>query len=204
VSGEISRVLAWWFGDKPPASAEELRERAMRWFRGGEALDPEVREKFGALVDQALDGGLTDWEATTDGTVALIIVLDQLTRHAYRNHARMYDGDARAQRLSVGLFDSGVARSLNIHQRHFAMMPMVHAEDVALQRRAVEEMDLIVAEAPPFLAPFFAMGIEQTRKYLDVITRFGRFPHRNMILGRTSTPEEVTFMETFVREPKGA
>jgi uncharacterized protein (DUF924 family) len=173
-----------------------------RWFREGSKLDPIIRERFGALTERALEGGLTEWEQTLEGRVALIIVLDQFTRHVFRNQPRMYAGDARAQRLSRELFESGEGRKLRLDWRHFSMMPMLHAEDLALQARSVEETDAIFAAAPEALKRFYAMGLEQSRKYLDVITRFGRFPHRNEILGRTTTDEEKKFMETFVGPPK--
>jgi uncharacterized protein (DUF924 family) len=199
---EIEAVLKWWFGERAATTPDELQPKVARWFRDGEKLDGEVRARFGPLVERAVEGGLTDWEQTPEGRIALIIVLDQLTRHVYRNQARMYAGDARAQRLSVALFDSGEGRALRIDYRHFAAMPLAHAEDLGLQKRSVAETDALVADAPDWLQPFFAMATEQSRKCLDVITRFGRFPHRNVVLGRSSTTEEKSFMETFVHAPK--
>jgi uncharacterized protein (DUF924 family) len=198
----VQSVLTWWFGEAVATTPQELGPKTARWFRDGAKLDAEVREKFGALVEEAVTGGLGDWEATLEGRLALIILLDQFTRHVFRDQPRMYAGDQRAQQLSVALFASGEGRRLRIDWRHFSMMPMLHSEDVALHARSVEEIDAIVAEAPPFMQTFFSMAIEQSRKYRDVIQRFGRFPHRNAILGRVSSPEEQAFLETFVGPPK--
>jgi uncharacterized protein (DUF924 family) len=200
MTADIASVLDWWFGDLA-TTPDAIAVKATRWFREGAKLDPVIREKFGALVETAMGGGLREWETTLEGRVALIILLDQFSRHVYRDQARMYAGDPRAQKLSKALFDSGEGQRLRLDWRHFAMMPMLHAEDVALQRRSVEEMDAIVKDAAPELRSFYALGIQQSRKYLDVVTRFGRFPHRNAILGRESTPEEKTFMTTFVGPP---
>jgi uncharacterized protein (DUF924 family) len=199
----IQSVLQWWFGEQATTAAE-MAPKLQQWFREGAKLDPVIREKFGRLVESAVEGGLGDWEATVEGRVALIIVLDQFTRHVFRDQLRMYQGDARAQGLALTLFESGDGRKLRLDWRHFSLMPMLHAEDARLQQRSVEEMDALVKDAPPGLQSFFAMGIEQSRKYLDVITRFGRFPHRNAILGRESTPEEIEFMKTAAMPPQEA
>jgi uncharacterized protein (DUF924 family) len=198
---EIQAVLDFWFGE-PASTTEQLGTKVARWFRAGASLDGEVKEKFGALIEQAVGGALTEWEATTEGSLALIILLDQLTRHAYRDSPRMYDGDARAQRLVLALFDSGAGRTLRTDLRHFAIMPLLHSEHLTHQQRAVAEHDALTAEAPAFWKPMLAMGHEQTRKFLEVVTRFGRFPHRNAILGRTSTPEEKAFLETYAHGPQ--
>jgi uncharacterized protein (DUF924 family) len=197
----IQSVLDWWFG-APASTAADMAPKVARWFREGAKLDPIIREKFGSLVDSAVDGGLTDWEATLEGRVALIIVLDQFTRHVFRDQARMYQGDSRAQRVSLALFDSGEGRRLRLDWRQFSMMPMLHSEDVRLQQRSVEEVDAMVKDAPPEMQSFFGMATEQSRKYRDIVTRFGRFPHRNGLLGRTSTPEEIEFMKTAAMPPQ--
>jgi uncharacterized protein (DUF924 family) len=199
----IQSVLEWWFGEQT-STAAELAPKLQRWFREGAKLDPVIREKFGRLVESAVEGGLADWEATVEGRVALIILLDQFTRHVFRDQLRMYEGDARAQGLALALFESGEGRKLRLDWRHFAVMPMLHAEDARLQQRSVEEFAALVKDAPPGMQSFLAIGIEQSRKYLDVITRFGRFPHRNGVLGRTSTPEEIEFMKTAAMQPQEA
>src|SRR5262249_2270673 len=148
-----------------------------------------VRDHFATEVDEAVAGGLVDWEGAPRSRLALILLLDQFTRNLYRGEARTYHGDARAQRLAIDAFDRDLVRSLSLEERNFFIMPLAHAEDLALQQRAVALVNQVVAEAPAALRPVWSIGIEQSRKYRDLVARFGRFPHRNAVLGRTSTPE---------------
>lgn len=200
----IDDILAFWFGE-PATTTEEYGRKMRRWFMGGPALDAEIRDRFGSLVERALAGELDHWAQTTRGRLALILLLDQFTRSVYRDDPRTYAGDARAQALCVEAYDRGLDRELPFEQRHFLMMPMLHAENLALQERAVATMDALVAESEPFQRPVLAMGTEQARKYREVIARFGRFPHRNAVLGRTSTPEEEAFLVDWAEKarPKG-
>jgi uncharacterized protein (DUF924 family) len=189
----IDQVLEFWFGE-PATTTEELGRKMRRWFMGGVALDAQIREQFGALVERAVAGELDDWAETPRGRLALILLLDQFTRSVYRDEPRMYAGDPRAQALTVGALDAGLDRTLSIEQRQFLLMPLTHAEVVALQDRSVHEMNALFTDAAEFQKPMLAMGIEQTRKYHDVVTRFGRFPHRNKLLGRANAPEEAAFL----------
>jgi uncharacterized protein (DUF924 family) len=201
----IDDVLAFWFGE-PATTAEEFGRKVRRWFMGGPAVDSEIRERFGPLVDRAIAGELDDWARTVRGRLALIVVLDQFPRSMFRDDARAYRGDTKAQALAVEAFDRGLDRELSIEQRNFLGMPFVHAESLALQDRAVIAMEALVRDAPEWQRPLLGMGIEQSRKYRDVISRFGRFPHRNAILGRTSTAEEEAFLVDWQAKakPKGA
>jgi uncharacterized protein (DUF924 family) len=193
----VDEVLDFWFG-VPATDAPGLMAKMKRWYQGGPALDEEIRAKFLTEVETAVAGGLEEWTATLRGRLALVILLDQFTRSVYRGDARTYAGDARAQSLALG----GLSRlgELPSLERNFLLMPLVHAEDLALQERGVAEVARVVEEAAEWQRPILAMGIEQTRKYRDVIARFGRFPHRNQILGRTSTPEEEEFLVDWAKK----
>lgn len=201
----IDDVLAFWFG-QPPTTTDEYGQQTRRWYMGGPTLDAEIREKFGPLVDRAVRGELDDWAETVRGRLALILLIDQFTRSIYRNDARMYAGDHRAQQLATEALDSGLERELRREQRNFVIMPLLHAEDLALQERAAAAMQALHDEAEPWQQPILMMGIEQSRKYRDVIARFGRFPHRNKILGRPNTPEEAAFLADWEAKqpPSGA
>jgi uncharacterized protein (DUF924 family) len=186
-------VLAFWFGG-PVQDEGDLMARITRWFRGGDSLDREIVTRFGDAVRTAVDGGLEDWRRTPRDTLALVLLLDQFTRNVFRDDPRMYMGDARAQRIALEAFDAGMADDLAYVERIFLAMPLLHAESVTLQERSVAIARTLAADAPPLYAPMAAQHLEQSAKYHDVIARFGRFPHRNALLGRPSTPEEVVFL----------
>ena len=189
----IDEVLDFWFGT-PATTAEEYGKKVKRWYMGGPALDAQIRERFAPLVERALAGELDAWAETIRGRLALVLLLDQFPRSVYRNDPKSYAGDARAQTLALEALDRGLTEDLGIAERNFFVMPLMHAESLVLQERTVIEMEALAASAPDWQKPGLAMGVEQARKYRDIIARFGRFPHRNAVLGRTSTPEEEQFL----------
>ncbi|WP_332875931.1 DUF924 family protein [Massilia sp. S19_KUP03_FR1] len=172
-------VLDFWFS-QPPAN----------WFRKNAAFDAEVRERFGATIDAALCGGLREWdEQGAAGTLARILVLDQFTRNAWRATPASFAGDALALAAAVLLVDSGADLALTPDQRAFAYMPFEHAEDPAMQAKAIALFTRLTAQHERF-----ADSLDFAHRHSKVIARFGRFPHRNAILGRASTPEEAAFL----------
>ena len=186
-------VLSFWFGT-PAANEAELMSRVQRWFNGGPTLDAEVKARFGATVEAALNGQLDAWSETPRGRLALVLVLDQFTRNMFRGDARTHAGDPKAQRLALEAFENGSDRGFTHLESMFLSMPFAHAEDLALSKRGAEVARRLAAAAPAELAKISAMHVEQTHKFADVITRFGRFPHRNALLGRTSTEAELAFL----------
>jgi uncharacterized protein (DUF924 family) len=193
-------VLAFWF-DRPIASEEDSLARTKRWFRGGEAFDAEVRARFLGTIEAALRGELDAWSRTVSGRLALVLLLDQLTRNAFRGTPRTWAGDACALALANEALDENLDADLPFEQRLFLGMPLLHAEDVLAQRRSHARALGLRAVAPVHLRRIADAGVEQAAKYLDVIARFGRFPFRNEVLGRVSTDEELAFLATFVRGP---
>ena len=180
-------VLDFWFG--APGSPEAGKPRR-EWFVKKDEFDAVIRERFGAAIDQALAGGLREWDAGgAQGTLARILVLDQFTRNAHRNTPLSFAGDALALAAARSLVDSGADRELPPLQRAFVYMPFEHAEDAYMQERAVELFGVLAAEHPGF-----DEMLDYAHRHRGVIARFGRFPHRNEILGRASTPEEVEFL----------
>jgi uncharacterized protein (DUF924 family) len=186
-------VLDFWFG-APAHDAGRLLEKFRRWYVGDPALDRAIGERFGALVEEALAGGLAAWEADPRGALALIVLLDQFARNLFRDAARAYAGDARAQALAVGLLDGGRDAALSPEERIFVLMPLVHAERPELQARVPAAFEALLADAPAGLRDAFALGRERTRLYRTIVERFGRFPHRNAALGRASTAAERAFL----------
>lgn len=188
----MEEVLAFWFGESPAEDPAALRTKLQRWYQGGPALDEEIGRRFGGLVEQALRGELDSWAVTPRGRIALILLLDQFTRSIYRDDVRAFSGDAKAQQLALEALDSVLLYTTE--ERQFLLMPLLHAEDLALQETGVHEMDAHVEAAPGQLRPLYALGQEQSRQNRDLIAQFGRFPHRNAMLSRPSTPEEEAYL----------
>lgn len=191
--GELDGVYEFWFG-APAASRDELLVKVKRWYMGGPSVDREITERWADLVERALRGELEGWLAEPRGLVSLIIALDQFPRSAFRGTARAFAGAARAEELALGAFDSGQAHTASFEERHFLLMPLLHAESVPLLERCVVESERHVALSPDWAREVVASAVEQANKYLGVVRRFGRFPHRNAALGRQSTPEELEFL----------
>jgi uncharacterized protein (DUF924 family) len=181
-------VLDFWFGE--PASSTWGQARR-EWFVKDAAFDAAIRERFGAPLEQALSGGLRDWDAQGPaGVLARILVLDQFTRNAYRNTPQSFAGDPLALAAARGLVERGADRELAPMQRAFVYLPFEHAEDPYMQERAVELFSNLAAEFPGF-----DEMLDYAHRHRGVIARFGRFPHRNEILGRASTPDEIAFLQ---------
>jgi uncharacterized protein (DUF924 family) len=184
----LQDVLDFWFG--APGSATDGRPRR-EWFVKDAAFDATIRERFGATIDAAVGGGLRDWDDSgPQGVLARLLVLDQFTRNAWRGQPASFAGDALALAAARQLVDSGADRLLTPLQRSFAYMPFEHAEDAAMQERAVALFAALAAQHAGF-----DETLDYAHRHRDVIARFGRFPHRNAILGRVSTPAETAFLQ---------
>lgn len=186
-------VLRFWFGD---GEADAVRDE---WFKKSPAFDAEIEQRFAAEIEAALRGRLDHWQATTDGAVALVLLLDQFTRNSFRDTPRAFAGDAQALGVARRLVAMGRDRALPPLRRWFLYMPYEHAEDLAAQEECVRLFTALAAEVPPAdaLAGALAGALDYARRHAAVIRRFGRFPHRNAVLGRASTAEEAEFL----REP---
>ena len=204
MTATIDDVLTFWFGNAPATNADEFGAKMKRWYLGGEVEDAAIRARFAGTIEQALAGELDAWAETPRGRLALVILLDQMTRSVFRDTARAFAGDARAQALAAGALTAGLESALDFEQRHFFYMPLLHAESSALLDRFNELFPQALARVPDWARPLLGDGLEQGTKYRDVFARFGRFPHRNQALGRRSTPEEVEFLATWGarRRPK--
>lgn len=179
-------VLDFWFG--APGSPEAGTQRA-EWFRKDDAFDRSIVARFGATIEQALAGALAGWAATPRGALALVVVLDQFTRNAFRGTARAFAGDAGALAVAREMVAAGHDLALPPEQRAFVYLPYEHAEALALQDESVRLYTRLAADAPGF-----ATMLDYAHRHRDVVARFGRFPHRNAALGRVSTPDELAFL----------
>ncbi len=174
-------VLQFWFGDPVQGSRPE-------WFRKDPAFDDQIRQRFAALVEQALQGPL-GWPGDASSRLAEILVLDQFPRNLFRDQAKAFAGDARARSIALDLIDTGAHEQLAIAQRWFAYLPLEHAEDPLLQDRSVA-LFTSLAKADPSMNG----ALDYAERHRDVIRRFGRFPHRNRALGRADSPEEAEYL----------
>ncbi len=174
-------VLDFWFG-------EHDETRAV-WFKKDAAFDAQITERFGALVEDALAGGLDDWDRQPSGALARILLLDQFTRNIFRGTAHAFAGDAQALRIARALVASGQDRQFSGVRRQFTYLPFEHAEDLAHQRTSVQLFEQLARDEPAL-----AGLVEWARRHEAVVARFGRFPHRNVALGRASSAEELEYV----------
>lgn len=185
-------ILEFWFRDcrTDPRRAAELNGM---WFAGGEGLDDEIRLRFATWVEAAASGELESWESSARGCLALILLLDQFTRSIYRGTARAFSCDERARGVARRLVERGLFE-LTPPEQIFAVLPFGHSEDLGDQEKALELLDRCVDSAPDAWKPLLEQTREFARDHHNVIARFGRFPHRNAVLGRSSTRDEEHFL----------
>ena len=178
-------ILDFWFA--PPSSPEYGTARAV-WFKKDSAFDLEIAARFGDAVAAALAGAYGEWCLTAIGALARVLLLDQFPRNMYRDTPRAFAGDARALATAEDAIARGLDRTLDSYGRWFLYMPFEHAEDVPAQRRSLELFGALAQETG------LTESVPWAEKHAEIIFRFGRFPHRNEILGRASTPEETAFL----------
>lgn len=181
---EALSVLAFWFDPAHKA----------QWFQSDPAFDAQIREQFGDQVGAAAAGHLNHWATTPSGWLALLIVLDQFPRNIYRNDPRAWMHDLLAQQIVVSGLEEGFDRQLPPIERVFAYMPLEHAEDIGLQQRCVQLFEDLCDSVPPTERDRYTDFLDYARRHASVIARFGRFPHRNAVLGRETTTEEKAYL----------
>ena len=186
-ASEADAVLDFWFG---ASGSGEFGSARKAWFSKDAAFDAAVRERFGVLVERALRGELEAWGAEPRSSLAQILLLDQFTRNAFRGTARSFAGDARALAAASRMVGSRQDAALPPFMRAFVYLPFEHAEGLAMQDEAIRLFTKLLNEAPQH-----ADMLDYAHRHRDVIERFGRFPHRNEILGRQSTAEEIAFVK---------
>ena len=156
-----------------------------RWFEKDFVFDQEIRERFLDVHEAAADGKLTAWERNAEGALALLILLDQFPRNMFRNDIRAFATDPMALAIAAGAIVRGFDAQAPPELRGFFYLPFEHSEDLADQERAVAF----------YKAAGDADGLKWAELHADIIRRFGRFPHRNAVRGRVSTPEELAFLD---------
>ena len=185
VMSDIAEVLDFWFG--APDSPERGRPREC-WFEKSESFDGVVRSRFLRVYERAAAGEFSHWECTPLAALALVVVLDQLPRNMFRGLARAFAADALALRVARNIVNRGFDALLRPVERWFAYLPFEHAEDLAAQRRSIALFGSLAG------CPDSAGVMDYSQRHYAIIARFGRFPHRNAILDRESTSEELAFL----------
>jgi uncharacterized protein (DUF924 family) len=187
-------VLDFWFGLS--GSAAEVAGRQGRlWFGKSPENDLAVAEQFSATLLAATAGQLDHWAETPRGRLALVIVLDQFPHHIHRDQPQAFATDPQALALSLAALAVGEDQKLVSIERVFLYLPLEHAESVEMQDRSVALYEKLAHEAAPDERALFDNFLDYARRHRDVVVRFGRFPHRNVILGRASTAEELEFLK---------
>jgi uncharacterized protein (DUF924 family) len=192
-------LLLFWFGPRP-YTAPQVQQHTRLWF--GESNAPEVtpqtdeliRERYGEVTLAAEQGRLTHWASSPRRRLALILLFDQFSRNIYRGSARAYAQDLDALSLTVSGMQIGADATLDPVERLFFYMPLMHAESLDVQEESVAAFRRLVEEAPADLRRTFQASLDSAIQHRDIIARFGRFPHRNRVLGRESTPEEIEWL----------
>jgi uncharacterized protein (DUF924 family) len=190
---DIHRVLDFWFS-AAELDAPQIDSRMERWFSADPDFDARIREEFGGLVEQALAGRLDHWARTTEGRLALILLLDQFCRNIHRGTAEAFAGDKRALKLCVEGSMNNDYRTLPPIQRVFFFMPLQHAESTGVQDKSVRIYNALADGVSDTLRETFLTFAQFAELHRDIVARFGRFPHRNRLLGRPDTPEEEEYL----------
>jgi len=184
-------VLTFWFGASPDAPFE----RAHLWWAADPAFDADVTERFASTLERAGAGELDRWGDSPRGALALVILLDQFSRHVHRDRARAFAHDTKALATAQATIERGGDAELAPVERQFLYMPLMHAEDRAVQSRSVELFGRLCRQAPSEQRQAFEQAYDHALEHAEIVARFGRFPHRNGVLGRATTPDEQAFLD---------
>lgn len=186
-------ILAFWFGaiDNQGLPDPDCRRR---WFRVDKQFDYEMRRRFLSMLLIASENGLSHWRAQPGGALAELLLLDQFSRNVYRGTSLAFQQDAMARKLAYAMLEKAVDTRLQVMERCFAYMPLQHSERVSDQQESVALYGQLQALAQEPVKSIVASFNASAQKHHAIIAQFGRFPHRNQILGRRSSPEEVAFL----------
>jgi len=192
---EAQRVLNFWFGSLEN-EIDLPQDKSSMWFVNGANYDEVIREQFLQLHNQACNGQLNDWQDSPTSLLALIILLNQFSRHIYRNLEESFAQDERAIKLVKKGIDAGYDQSLYFVERQFFYMPLMHSENLDTQNLSVNIFAKLADVVPEELKQSYASTLSFAESHRFVISKFGRFPELNEILGRDNTILEQEFLES--------
>ncbi len=187
-------ILTFWFADAVGDPAKAMQRRSF-WFQANPAVDESIAKRFSTSVRCAARGEFTAWEQGPRSCLALVILLDQFPRNLYRGKAEAFEHDSRALDVASRGVAAGFLEQLSLVEQRFFVLPYEHSEDVSIQRAGIGLLKQIVDGADPEWKPSARVSLEFARRHLKIVERFGRFPHRNAVLGRSSTPAEQEYLE---------
>ncbi|WP_025899678.1 DUF924 family protein [Sneathiella glossodoripedis] len=176
-------ILDFWFF---PKSHPDYGTNRDEWFQKNDDFDAEIKSRFLEIYEKARAGELLSWTEHKEGSLALIILLDQFPRNMFRASKKAFETDGKAREITRHMLDRGFFDQLKDFEKTFAALPLEHSENLQDQQQSLMLFKQFGTE----------LQIEYAQKHLDIIEKFGRFPHRNAALGRESTPEEIEFLKT--------
>jgi len=185
-------ILTFWFGTDPTRPVSPERRRI--WFGGAPETDRQIRDRFLEDLSRASSGACSEWPRTPRGALAMLLLFDQFPRNIFRGTPEAYAFDPGARKICLEGLSEGIDGDLEIVERAFFYLPLEHSEDLALQDRSVALFQKLLDEAGPDLAETCRGFLDYALRHREIIERFGRFPHRNQVLGRTSTEKEKIFL----------
>lgn len=183
---QAQNILDYWFGELDPNTGMPKEDKYPLWFGKSEQTDQYLTENYQELLEQAKRGELDNWLTNKDSTMALIILLDQFSRNIYRDTPKMYQADEKAIQIAKNNLDANPPAIYRV----FTYMPLMHSEELADQELCVQMFQKMLDEGHAVKS-----NLEYAIKHRDIVARFGRFPHRNQILNRESTSEEIEFLK---------
>ncbi len=187
-------ILQFWFSDI--VDDDVTVDKSSLWWGGGEIIDSDIKRQFEELLGQAASGHLKNWEATPQGLMALIILLDQFPLNIYRGAARAYNYESQAIQLCLNGIEKKMDTELSLIERIFFYMPLEHSEKIEHQNLAVKMVGQLVASAAPGNRKRMQGFLDFAIEHQDIVQKFSRFPHRNEVLGRKPTPEETAYLNS--------
>ena len=191
----VTAILEYWFGAELD-DVDDIRNRKKIWYGGGRIVDEQIKQKFGPTIEALEMGRLLEWGESAKGGLALVIVLDQFSRHVYRGKREAYLQDPLARAIARRLIDRQLDMELSIAQRVFLYHPFKHSESPVDQQISLKLFKKLHDSSPLVWRSFTQNYLDNAQSHSDLIERFGRYPHRNSVLGRESTPEEKLLLES--------
>ncbi len=189
----VHEIINFWFAGLDEHGQLPQSQKA-KWWQKDNAFDQSIKTQFASAVEKAAAGEFDSWQATAEGSLALLILLDQFTRNIYRNDPKAFASDPKARAICHHLLEQGQDKALHPVQRVFTYLPLEHSESLDDQHHCVELFNALHDEVGEQNKQEFAYYLDYAHKHFEIIERFGRFPHRNQVLGRESTADELAYL----------